>query len=409
MKTELSHVCAALAIPETPPDWPAAWQAFSAAPPNPAFSIEQQTLDESLSFCSFSTDVAEAIRASAAQARANPTLAAMTAFLFHLFFADPPPTYATLGTWPFVSRTLPTPAAMLPALMLAAGIPKLRLVHAARGIPEAITRDTTSDLEVWMRTFQRQTGYHGLMNLRWLANHWQARLYRIGRLQFIQGRFPDKVRVFEEKASKRILAFAEPGETQFRCDGLVNGTNDIYDPEAWLPTLNITEQAITGHPVDPSGFVLPRAISLPAGEWRQVLAPNDPMLDIHIPEGGPMDFEACGLAMEQARAFFAKHFPDKPKPLAFYCGTWFFDSQLKAILPASSNIVRFQREFYLYPMFSTDAETFRRVFGGKPADFASAPRDTSLRRAILDFTLAGNRLRCASGFRLINSQPWGSA
>lgn len=298
---------------------------------------------------------------------------------------------------------------MLPALMLVAGIPKIRQAHTARNIPEAVTRDTLSDLEVWMRTFKRQNGHWGLMNLRWLSNHWHGRLYRLGRLQFMQGRFPDKIRGFRESGTKRVLALAEPGPVRYRRDGLADGTQEVFDPEAWTPTLTMTPEAITGHPVDPAGYILKHTITLPSREWQQVLAPGDPMLDIHIPEGGPMDFDACGQSLKEAPAFFARHFPENPAPVTFYCGTWFFDSQLQAILPPHSNIIRFQREFYLYPMRSTDEETFRRVFGSKPTDLRTAPRDTSLRRAILDFTLAGHHLRCAAGFRLLSAPPWGAA
>lgn len=409
MNIDLTELIAGLALPFIPPDWPSRWKAFRHTDPDPAFSIAEEAIEDTLAFCQYSYDVAQAIRETADRVRRDPGLIAMTRFLFDLFFAEPPPDPVSLATWPFVTSALPTLAALLPALMLVAGVPKVRQAHTARNIPETITRATLSDLEVWMRTFRREHGHWGLMNLNWLSNHWHGKLYRLGRLQFMQGRFPSMVRVFQETATNRVLALAEPGTIRYRQDGLVDGTQDVFDPSAWTPTLTRTSDTITGHPVDPAGYVQKRSITLPTRAWRQVLAPGDPMLDIHIPEGGAMDFQACGQSLQQAPPFFSRHFSENPAPLTFYCATWFFDSQLQAILSPQTNIIRFQREFYLYPIRSTEDETFRRVFGSKPTNLHTAPRDTSLRRAILDFTLSGHHLRCAAGFRLLTAPPWGSA
>ena len=115
-----------------------------------------------------------------------------------------------------------------------------------------------------------------------------------------------------------------------------------------------------------------------------------------------MDHAACGEALRQARAFFPRYFPELPPARAFVCCTWLFDTQYEKLLPAESNIVRFQREFYCYPVKSDDDDPFFRVFGGKPADLRTAPRDSTLRRAMLDHTLAGNAFRIAGGFMLID-------
>lgn len=137
------------------------------------------------------------------------------------------------------------------------------------------------------------------------------------------------------------------------------------------------------------------------------LAPGDLVIDIHIPEGGPMDFDACGDSLRQAIEFLPKHFPTPSPPVAFYCCSWFLDPQYAQILPAHSNIVRFLREFQLYPVPSDDREAFRRVFGEVPKDLTTAPRDTALRRAMLDFKLAGGQLRYCAGFKLLDGWRWG--
>jgi hypothetical protein len=83
------------------------------------------------------------------------------------------------------------------------------------------------------------------------------------------------------------------------------------------------------------------------------------------------------------------------------------DPQFQAFLPASSNIVNFQKEFYLFPVRSNEDETYRRVFGTKTIDPATASRNTGLRRAILDYVAAGNQLQAAAGFLLKDDLEFG--
>jgi hypothetical protein len=130
------------------------------------------------------------------------------------------------------------------------------------------------------------------------------------------------------------------------------------------------------------------------------------MLEMHIPAGTPMGFEACGQSLHQALAFFSRYFPDRPYR-GFCCTSWLLDSQLPDLLPASSNLVRFMQEFYCYPRLSNATQTFERVFGGEPQDLSTAPRDTTLRRAILDHALAGGRMRSGGVFMLADDLRWG--
>ena len=55
-------------------------------------------------------------------------------------------------------------------------------------------------------------------------------------------------------------------------------------------------------------------------------------------------------------------------------------------------MVLWQRELYLYPIPSGDRSGLRFIFGRDNIDIATAPRDTSLRRALLDHLQAGGRL-----------------
>ncbi len=94
----------------------------------------------------------------------------------------------------------------------------------------------------------------------------------------------------------------------------------------------------------------------------------------------------CRDSLRQAFQFFARYFPERPFQ-ASACHTWFFTPQLQQIAPAESNIVRFQREFYLLPYKGSLAFLWFYVFGEgvQVNDRASAPNQTSLQRAVLDW------------------------
>jgi hypothetical protein len=62
--------------------------------------------------------------------------------------------------------------------------------------------------------------------------------------------------------------------------------------------------------------------------------------------------------------------------------------------------VRFLNDYHLFPLKSKEEWTLDRVFGTPQIDPATAPRDTRLRRAMLDFMAAGHRMIAAGGFIL---------
>ena len=63
-------------------------------------------------------------------------------------------------------------------------------------------------------------------------------------------------------------------------------------------------------------------------------------------------------------------------------------------------MVRWQRELYLFPIASGDRSGLYSMFGQDDVDPATAPRDTSLRRAVLDHLAQGGRLIAGGMFLL---------
>ena len=95
--------------------------------------------------------------------------------------------------------------------------------------------------------------------------------------------------------------------------------------------------------------------------------------------------------MEQALEFFPRYFPESPIA-GFACSSWILNPQLDRIYHPESNMVQWQRELYLFPVPSGDRSGLYFVFGEDDPDPRAAPRDTSLRRALLDQLASGGRL-----------------
>lgn len=296
-------------------------------------------------------------------------------------------------------------AAMLGALIFISQLPAIEAFYRERAIPGQVLVDTMSDVAIWMRNHRKQYGEWGLSQVFWLIHHFRCRLFRLGRLQFMFLDFRGKIIAFRHRQTGEVIAFSEP-DIRYRRDGQVDGTNDETDPEGWTATYEQTEGRIRGNPIAPEGRGVREVLELPAAQWEQVLARGSRVLDIHIPEGTPLSEPECLDSYRQALAFAARFFPAE-QVSAFVCTSWLLSPQFPAILPDSSNILRFLRHFYRYPIQSGDGATLFRVFGSNSIDLARAPRDTVLRRAIIGYMEQGHRLNDAGGFFLKDQLPGG--
>ncbi|MEU1587934.1 acyltransferase domain-containing protein [Micromonospora sp. NPDC005710] len=116
-------------------------------------------------------------------------------------------------------------------------------------------------------------------------------------------------------------------------------------------------------------------------------------IGLHVPDSGPLTPGAVASSLDEARAFFPRHFPDESYT-AFSCASWLLDPQLRDYLPEDSNIVRFQRRFELEPYDESagpdaDVEVLRFGFRTLSTPLDELPRRTVLQRAIIDHLRAG--------------------
>ncbi|MFH1970311.1 MAG: acyltransferase domain-containing protein, partial [Verrucomicrobiota bacterium] len=290
-------------------------------------------------------------------------------------------------SWPMLPAELGPAADMFYAVTIVSGLTQVQAIHRQKQISEKITKECLANLTLHMNDHRKKTGNWGLTNITWMIRHFTGRLYRLGRLQFFFDTFRQDFRVFRNIHDRRVLLLAEPG-IAFREDGQYDGVNGIYDPRVFTSTLDFKVMPIRGNPVTPDGRVLRQTVQLSFADWIQVLAPGDPTLSLHIPAGGKMDHGQCGESMREASEFFPKHFPERPYR-AYTCDSWLLDPHFEKYLPPDANIVRFQREFYLHPVRGQNAGVVGSAFGVPVINPQTAPRDTALRRAVLQYLEGG--------------------
>jgi hypothetical protein len=324
-----------------------------------------------------------------------------------------------------VQAALGERTALFYLLAYLAALPYAEKEYRRRGIPAKIFDDTMSDIRRYLLVVYDLEGRWGFREFMWIWLHLTCELFRLGRLQFRLGPFEGKVTAFRKKNSRRILLLADP-YMKLRPDGHALGAGRIKgdaqstwvglaptaDPGAaeggaWLPVFEENATGWKGHPVSPYGNVLSEATFLPRQDWECVLKHGDTVLDMHIPPHDPFTVETCQAALRQALDFFAQQSPEKIIRAGF-CHTWFFTHPLQEFLPPESHIVQFQREFYLYPHPGGPGFLWEYAFGEKYRDLATAPRDTRLRRAVLDWLGQGKALFDLPGVFFHTPENWGS-
>jgi len=312
--------------------------------------------------------------------------------------------------WPSLEHALGDDAGMFYLLVLLSGVPQMKSVHRSHRVPEEVIRDNSREIRARLDDCSSELGTTGLdgHGVRWLVNFVRGELYVVGRLEYQFASFAERMRVYRCGVRGHAVALAEDGLV-YRADGQLQKEGDS-DPGTWTTRFEITPQAVTGNPILPTGLAARERICLKTTETREILRPGVPILAVHIPGGSPLDHEACGESLRRAVEFFSRHFPDRHFK-AFQCSSWILDAQLEELLPPESNLVRFQRELYLYPVCIEDDAIVKAVFGHVPTDVDRAPRDTRLQRAIVERLRNGKRLiaRAGGGFLLPEDVPyWGN-
>ena len=304
-----------------------------------------------------------------------------------------------IDRWPILDAALGDLSGAFYLLVALDAIPRIDAVHERLGVTGQVHADTCHHYREPVRMYGELHGGHVGVSpnaLYWWRNHTRGDLYRLGRLEYMVKPFRGPLRAYRHRASGAVLALADSGAL-FDGQGLAGADGD---PDAWRAWFSASAHQVTGHPIAPTGYGQRGPVTLSLADWEPALAPGDGILEVHIPAGGGMTLERCRDSMSQALDFFPRHFPDRPFR-AFACGSWILNPELDRVYRPDSNMVKWQRELYLYPLPSGPRCGMHFVFGREDIDLATAPRDTSMRRALLDHLSSGGRLRAGGMFLLL--------
>ncbi|MBT3377752.1 MAG: DUF5596 domain-containing protein [Lentisphaerae bacterium] len=324
---------------------------------------------------------------------ASPALLALAWHGFWTAFESPEP--VSLASWPRLEHMLGRDAGVFYLLIGLEMIPRMRTNQESVGFPERVARETALQIQCYCETYQRaNAGKPGLhpRQLGWLRHYTREPYVRVGRLEYWLRPNPNTPVMFCHRDTGHTIALAE-ANTRFTPAGYIDVRSDRDDSDQdWTATFETTEDSVIGFPISPSGMALQQRITLPKSEWENVLKKGDPVLQMHIPAGGKMTPEATKDSVQRAFQLFDETFPDQP-PSAIVCGSWIFGNQLQEIFASSANLVRFQRELYLHPVGSTPQSGLWFIFLEDSVNPMTSPRDTSLRRGVLDHIAAGGEWR----------------
>lgn len=238
--------------------------------------------------------------------------------------------------WPSLMHVGDDRARCAPILAFAAAVPLLRAEHHRMGVPTEITAATLADVGRHVAHTRQMFGCVGLETATWIALHFRAGLFELGRLQY------------------------EPA---------VLGNQGAI---TWYTPHEAAEMGV--------GF-----------------AHGAPALRLHIPADGPLDPEAIEASLNGAREFFWRR-TGVDYPLAT-CTSWLLDPQLAPALAESSNIMAFQRRFTLVgPPSPGDCDVFRFVFRMPEVRPERAPQNTRLERAVVEHVRAKGSWHVRTGW-----------
>ena len=388
------------------------WEDSQAAMPEGEFPfLAPEFLREACRATYVPAEVAEAAARAAERIADSEVLRALTWHFHHVLYHSRTAHWNSICRWPATPAAMGGEAGRFYLVVLLSGFRVMQEEHRKHAIPPEVVRDTVLDLKAWLE-MEREKDRADLpslkpVNVAWLMNHLRGGLYRLGRLQFQFAACQYRIRVFRHRETKVVLALAEDG-VAYRADGQVDRHGDAAG--GWTARLAVDEHGAVGCPILPTGRAVQKEVTLPAAEWEQVLTHGDPVFNIHIPGGGPMSHAACGKSFRQAMAFFPEHYPDYSYR-AFVCSSWILNTWLAEALPPTSNLARFQREVYLFPTGVWLPSMYSRVFGLEemPEDPSQLPRDTGLRRAIVEALESGRGVGAGGGGCFLFSEDfaWG--
>ena len=355
--------------------------------------LKKENYHFALNYCGFDCSIENVLEQTAHKISLNPSL---KAFAWHVYYRLTflPVVYGSsqrnFSGWPLPEKHLGENAAVMYLLVALGTVSKSIEKYQQVKVPENIIKDTLSTLKKVVDFYQNINGTPGLYptQLAWTRNYLHGRIFRLGRMEYkLAEVFPFGTVLKNRRNGRKILL--APDGINYNINGFCSqGDNG---QKSFTVKYHEDADSIYGYPVSPYGFTLARKQSFCKQDWEIVLKEGDIVIDMHIPYGGGMNLEICKDSFKKAFSFFRTIYQKNFKEVIF-CRSWIFNTQFEEKLP-DSNLAKLMRECYLFPATSSGMDGFFFLFGKNYDDLSRAPRDTSVRRAMLEILEGGENLR----------------
>lgn len=121
------------------------------------------------------------------------------------------------------------------------------------------------------------------------------------------------------------------------------------------------------------------------------------IISVHIPSDADIALKNCHDSYQKTRIFLKEFFPVFAQ-CRFFCGSWLLAPGLQEILPETSNIIQFQKEYEIAEVEPEADDIMQWVFKKADIPLADVPQDTSLQRKLKDYLQQGNTIGLAKGY-----------
>ncbi len=400
LKRLLEKAGAESALEVMSPHWEESVRAPGAEKP---FFLSRQKIRSYAEFCGFEPAGAEAIAEEAAKISRDPSLVKFAWHCHRLLAVHED--YNQFEEWPALGGIMGENHGVFYLITALSTVPAVRAKHKSMNIPEDITRRTCSQIRCFCLNYEMgNNGKYGifLKQLSWLRHYTGGRLFRIGRMEYMIKPFQQDILVLRHRETNRTAALAGGG-LKFTEAGYFPAPGSD-EKAAWESTLEETRASVSGYLIDPRGRAMKKFVSLDKSKWRIMLRRDMNVLEMHIPAGGRMTLESCKSSFADAAVFFNKYFPQE-KISAFASASWIFYDRLDSILPEDSNILKLQRELFLFPVPGDGRGSLWFIFFRNFENPESLPADTSLQLAVKNFLLKGGAWRNGGMFFLTEDIP----
>lgn len=205
---------------------------------------------------------------------------------------------------------------------------------------------------------------------------------RLGRLAFQLKGFADIVQVYKNRKGEHLLVATQ--KYKYDQDGLVaqQGKTPIYKKN---------ENTLICQSFGNDGRLLPNTMSIDLNEYSLWLKENDPVVTIHIPDGGKLSQESVIASIARAKEIYGTYYPEYK---AFVCRTWFIDPALRGeVIKEGSNMASFADMFDLVCAEDQNNHSiFEHVFKVERQPLENLVPQNSFQEKLLNRALRGERI-----------------